>query len=119
MTRQELIEMTGSEEQAAYAMEILLRNCKETFVKMAIQAELKKIDGQIEAFKQEGIIYEENHSYSVDWDAPERVFGNEPGAYWHATDEQKAEAERLEGRCMDAAALLYTRNRTVDLIAVR
>ena len=119
MTKQELIEMTGSQEQAAYAMEILLRNCKEAFVKMAIQAEINKINGQIEAFKDEGIIYEANHSYSVDWDAPERVFGNEPGAYWHATAEQKAEAERLEERCREAEALLYTRNRTVDLIAVR
>lgn len=119
MTKQELIEMTGSQEQATYAMEILLRNCKEAFVKMAIKAEINKINGQIEAFKEEGIIYEANHSYSVDWGAPERVFGNEPGAYWHATAEQKAEAERLEERCREAEALLYTRNRTVDLIAVR
>lgn len=119
MTKQELIKMTGSEEQAAYAMEILLRNCKKDFVTMAIRAELNKIDSQIEAFKQEGIIYEANHSYSVDWDAPERVYGNEPGAYWNATAEQKADAERLEKRCMEASTILYTRNRTVDLIAVR
>lgn len=119
MTKQELIEMTGSQEQAAYAMEILLRNCKESFVKMAIQAELNKINGQIETFKEEGIIYEANHSYSVDWGAPVRVFGNEPGAYWNATAEQKEEAERLEERCREAETLLYTRNRTVDLIAVR
>ena len=119
MTKQELIQMTGSEEQAAYAMEILLKNCKEAFVKMAIQAEMKRIEEEIRALKEEGIIYEANHSYSVDWGAPERVFGNEPGAYWSATDEQKAEAERLEERCRDAETLLYTRNRTVDLIAVR
>ena len=119
MTKLELIGMTGSEEQAAYAMEILLRNCKEAFVTMAIKAELNKIDSQIEAFKQEGIIYEANHSNSVDWGAPERVFGNEPGAFWHATAEQKAEAERLEERCREAEALLYRRNRTVDLIAVK
>ncbi len=119
MTKQELIQMTGSEEQAAYAMEILLKNCKEAFVKMAIQAELKRIEDEIKALKEEGIIYAANHSYSVDWGAPARVFGNEPGAYWSATEEQKAEAERLEERCRDAEALLYTRNRTVDLIAVR
>ena len=119
MTKQELIQMTGSEEQAAYAMEILLKNCKEAFVKMAIQVELKRIEDEIKALKEEGIIYEANHSYCVDWGAPERIFGNEPGAYWSATDEQKAEAERLEERCRDAETLLYTRNRTVDLIAVR
>ena len=119
MTKKELIEMTGSEEQAAYAMEILLRNCKAPFVKMAIQAELKAIEDKIEAFKQEGIIYEANHSNYVNWGKAEEVFGNEPGAYWYATDEQKAEAERIEERCREAEALLYTRNRTVDLIAVR
>jgi len=119
MTKQELIEMTGSEEQATYAMEILLRNCKQDFVKMAILAELKKIDSQIEAFKREGIIYEANHSNNVDWGAPDRVFGNEPGAYWSATDEQKAEAERIEERCREAEAILYARSRTIDLIAVR
>lgn len=119
MTKQELIEMTGSDEQAAYALEILLANCKKDFVRMAIQAELNKIDSQIEAFKHEGIIYEVNHSNSVDWGAPARVFGNEPGAYWHATAEQKAKAEQLEERCREAETLLYTRNRTVDLIAVR
>ena len=119
MTKKELIEMTGSEEQAAYAMEILLKNCKESFVKMAIKAELRAIEEKIEAFKQEGIIYESNHSNHVNWGKAEEVFGNEPGAYWHATKEQKAEAERIEERCREAEALLYTRNRTVDLIAVR
>ena len=119
MTKLELIGMTGSEEQAAYAMEILLKNCKESFVRMAIQAELNKIDSRIEAFMQEGIIYEANHSYSVDWGKAEEVFGNEPGAYWTATEEQKAEAERIEERCREAEALLYTRNRTVDLLAIR
>ena len=119
MTKKELIEMTGSEEQAAYAMEILLKNCKAPFVKMAIQAELRAIEDKIEAFKQEGIIYEANHSNHVNWGKAEEVFGNEPGAYWHATEEQKAEAERIEERCREAEALLYTRNRTVDLLAAR
>ena len=119
MTRQELIEMTGSEEQATFAMNILLNQCKQDFVRMAIKAELKAIEAEIEEYKQEGIIYEANHSYSVDWGAPERVYGNEPGAYWHATEEQKAEAERIEKKCSDATALLYRRNRTIDLIAIK
>ena len=111
--------MTGSEEQAAYAMEILLWNCKKDFVRLAIKAELSKIDSQIEAFKQEGIIYEVNHSNHVNWGKAQEVFGNEPGAYWHATDEQKAESERIEKLCAQASALLYKWNRTVDLIAAR
>lgn len=119
MTKHELIKMTGSEEQAAYAMEILLRNCKRDFVILAINAEINKIENQIDSFKQEGIIYEVNHSNHVNWGKAQEVFGNEPGAYWHATDEQKAEAEIIERRCREASALLYKRNRTVDLIAVR
>ena len=119
MTKQELIEMTGSEEQAAYAMEILLKNCKAPFVKMAIQAELKAIDEEIEALRKDGILYEANHSFSVNWGKAHEVFGDEPGAFWSATEEQKQEAEKIEERCRDAEALLYRRNRTIDLIAVR
>ena len=93
MTKQELIEMTGSEEQAAYAMEILLKNCKAPFVKMAIQAELKAIDEEIEALRKDGILYEVNHSFSVNWGKAHEVFGDEPGAFWSATEEQKQETE--------------------------
>ena len=119
MTKQELIEMTGSEEQAAYAMEILLKNCKKEFVRMAIQAELSQIEKKIKAFEAEGILYKCNSSYHVNWGAAYKVFGDEPGAAWHATEEQKAESEAIENRCRDASALLYRRNRTIALIAVR
>lgn len=118
MTKQELIEMTGSEEQAAYAMEILLKNCKESFVRMAIQAELKAINSKIADFKEEGIIYTANNSNYVNWGSEHKVYGDEPGAYWHATEEQKKEAERIVKRCEEADALLYRRNRTISLIAV-
>ena len=119
MTRQELIEMTGSEEQAAYAMEILLKNCKKEFVRMAIQAELSQIEKKIKAFEAEGILYKCNSIYHVNWGAAYKVFGDEPGAAWHATDKQKAESEAIEKRCYEANALLYTRNRTISLIAIR
>ena len=119
MTKQELIKMTGSEEQAAYAMEILLRNCKKAFVRMAIQAELDEIDREVKAFEQEGILVKCNSSYHVNWGAAYKVFVDEPGAAWHATEEQKAASEAIENRCRDASALLYRRNRTIALIAVR
>ena len=119
MTKQELIKMTGSEEQAAYAMEILLKNCKKPFVEMAIRAELKEIENRIKAFEADGIIVKCNGSYSVNWAKAYKPYGDEPGSYWHATKEQKAEAEAIEKRCYEANALLYTRNRTISLIAVR
>ena len=119
MAKQELIKMTGSEEQADYAMEILLRNCKKAFVEMAIRAELNEIEREVKAFKEEGILYKCNSSYHVNWGVAYKVFGDEPGAAGHATEEQKAESEAIENRCRDASALLYRRNRTIALIAVR
>lgn len=119
MTKQELIKMTGSEEQAEYAMNILLKNCKESFIKMTIKAELAEIDEQIEAFKADGIIATANGFNSVNWGAADAPFGNEPGAFWTATEEQKAQAEAIEERCREADRLLYRRNRTVNLLAAR
>ena len=119
MTKQELIKMTGNEEQADYAMEILLKNCKKAFVEMAIRAELNEIEREIKAFEEEGILSNYNSSWHVNWCAVNRVYGDEPGAAWHATEEQKAESEAIENRCRDASALLYRRNRTIALIAVR
>lgn len=123
MTKQELIEMTGSEEQAEYAMNILLKNCKESFVRMAINAELAEIGKQIEAFKEEGTIVSANGSDRVNWGAADAPFGNEPGAFWKATEEQQAQmqaqSEAIEERCREAECLIYRRNRTVSLIAVR
>ena len=119
MTKQELIKMTGSEEQAAYAMEILLKNCKKAFVEMAIRAELNEIEKEVKAFEEEGILSRYNSTWHVNWAAPHRVFGDEPGAAWHATKEQQAEADAIEKRCYEANALLYRRNRTIALIAVR
>ena len=119
MTKQELIKMTGSEEQAAYAMEILLKNCKKAFVEMAIRAELNEIEREVKAFEEEGILSRYNSTWHVNWCAVNRVFGDEPGAAWHATKEQQAEADAIEKRCYEANALLYRRNRTIALIAVR
>ena len=119
MTKQELIKMTGSEEQADYAMEILLRNCKKAFVRMAIQAELNEIEKEVKAFEQKGILVKCNSSYHVNWGVAYKVFGDEPGAAWHATAKQQAEADAIEKRCYEANALLYRRNRTIALIAVR
>ena len=119
MTKQELIKMTGSEEQADFAMEILLKNCKKPFVRMAIQVELDEIEREAKDFEKEGVLVMRNGSYSVNWGAPRNVFGDEPGAAWHATDEQQARSEAIEKRCYAADALLYRRNRTVSLLAVR
>lgn len=119
MTKQELIKMTGSEEQAEYAMRIPLKNCKESFIRMTIKAELAEINEQVKAFKADGIIVTANGSDRVNWCAPDAVFGNEPGAAWNATEEQEDQAEAIKARCFEADSLLYRRNRTASLLAVR
>lgn len=119
MTKQELIKMTGSEEQADYAMEILLKNCKKDFIRMAIKAEMAEINKEIDAFKEDEIIVSTNGFDKVNWGAADAVFGDEPGAFWNATEEQKAQAEAIEARCYEANRLLYRRNRTESLLAAR
>ena len=78
MTKQELIKMTGNEEQADYAMEILLKNCKKAFVEMAIRAELNEIEREIKAFEEEGILVKCNSSYHVNWGAANKVSETSP-----------------------------------------
>lgn len=119
MTKQELIEMVGSETQADLALNILLKNCKAPFLRMAINAELAEINEKINAFKADGIIYECNGSMHVNWCAPDKVYGDEPGAAWSATEEQIAQADAIKEKCYDADRLLYMRNRTVSLLAAR
>lgn len=43
MNKEELIKMTGSEEQANYAMEILLNKVKRNFVESIIKLEIKEV----------------------------------------------------------------------------
>lgn len=119
MTKQELIKKTGSEEQAAYAMEILLKNIKPAFLDMAVKAEIKGLTEQLENMVKENLVWKDGNSYRVRWAAEFEPFGNEPGSYWHATDEQKAESEAIRERLNEASGLIYTRNRTISLLAVR
>ena len=86
---------------------------------MAIRAELNEIEREIKAFEEEEILSNYNSTWHVNWAAPHRVFGDEPGAAWHAPKEQQDEADAIEKRCYEANALLYRRNRTIALIAVR
>lgn len=119
MTREEMIDLCGNKEQADFAEQIVLKNVTRNFVQMCINAELGELNNEIALYVADGIIYKSNGSYQVNWSASDKVYGDEPGAAWKATEEQKAEAEQIEKKCADAAELLYRRNRTVQLLAVR
>lgn len=49
--------MTGETvEDTGYAIDIILKQLKPEFAKMAIRAELKEVEGKIKVMKEEGII---------------------------------------------------------------
>lgn len=119
MTREELLTMCGSNDQADYAAQLVLKHINPDFVERCCAAELAEIQEEIDRLVGEGIICQVNGSYQVDWCVPERVYGDEPGAAWKATEEQDAEHDRLQELCVTAQTVLWRRNRTIDLIAVR
>jgi len=112
MTMNELIKMTGSEEQANYALKILLGSVKPAFVRSAIRAELDRIQKEIDALKAEGVICYYNSTYHVNWYC-EDLRG------WDMTEEQQEAYNTARRKCEEADALLYTRNRTESLISYR
>ena len=99
MTRKELVEMVGSEEQANYAMDIILKNLKSEFVRMCIKSEINQINEELASLEHQGIICTNNGTRNVDWN-PNRYGDDMTPAY-------------------DANALLYNLNRTTSLIASR
>lgn len=113
MTMNELIQMTGSEEQANYALQILLGSVKPAMIRSAVRAELDRIQAEIDAMKAEGVIYSCNGYEHVSWNYADKLNG------WDLTEEQQAAYDAARKKCAEADALLYRRNRTVSLIACR
>lgn len=104
MTKEELIKKTGSEEQADFAMEIILKSLQPAFVQKAIFAEIDRLNREISEMEKEGYIYTNNGSKHVNWGKPQEDFTMRDEAY---------------KKCQECNALLYKLNRTVDLIASR
>lgn len=96
MTKNELIEMVGDEEQAEYTIEIVLSQLKKEFVKNAIKAKLKETESRMKELETEGIIYMANGTYNVDW--------------YH---------NQCSNKPYEANSLIYTRNRLMSMIASR
>ena len=108
MTMNELIKMTGSEEQANYALRILLKNVKPAMIRSVIRAELDSIQDEIDTMVNDGIIYYCNGSAHVNW-----------GYCEHLTDGQEVAYNVARAKCAEADALIYKKNRTESLLAVR
>ena len=67
MTKAELIEMVGTEEQAGYVMEIILQQVEKDFVKNAIKSKLAETENKIKELEAEEIIYNSNGTKKVNW----------------------------------------------------
>jgi len=113
MTMQELITMTGSQDQADFALHILLKHVKPAMIHAAVKAELDTINREIKALEAEGYIYTCNGMQHVCWRKAEEL------NRWEFTPEQQAAYDAACAKCSRAEYLLYLRNRTTDLIAYR
>lgn len=112
MTKQEFIKMAGNEDQAEYAMMILLKNIKPEFMRMCMDLELKEVEIKIKKYEELGYIYYCNQHYSVNWCKPDEPFKDrEVGWKWNITDEERYQIEKCEDMCRDAERLLQKRNR--------
>lgn len=96
MTKAELIEMVGTEEQADYVMEIILSQVKKDFVKSTIKSKLADTENKIKELETEGFIYTNNGTKKVDWN-PNK-------------DREKQN---------ESNSLIYIRNRLISMLAVR
>lgn len=96
MTKAELIEMVGTEEQADYVMEIILGQVKKDFVKSVIKSKLADTESKMIELETEGFIYTNNGTKKVDWNP--------------SKDREKQN---------EANSLIYIRNRLTSMLAYR
>ena len=113
MTKQELIKMVGSEEQAEYTLEIILKNLKPDFIRAVVQTELNEVDREINTMETDGYIVTVNGQKRVNWGKAMKLDG------WNLSAEQQAEYEEAYKKCANCDSLLYKRNRLTSLIAIR
>ena len=113
MTKQELISVVGNEEQANFALEIVLKNLQPAFIKSVVDLELKEINREIQTMKDAGFIVTCNGHDSVNWGAAERLDG------WNLSDDRQAAYDEAREKCEACDALLYRKNRTTSLLAIR
>ena len=113
MTRKELIEMCGTEEQANFAMEILLKNVKPAFVKSVIKAEISETGKRIRDYKESGFIWTSNGTDHTDWNKPNEFLS------LNMTEDEEKQYDEASQKCNEAEALLYRNNRLASMIAVR
>lgn len=105
MTREELIERCGSNDQVDLVIDIILSSIKPQFVKGLLSKELKKVDGKLEEYIQQGFVVKHGVRYRVNWKKATITWKD------MENEEKYNEYDRLRRECGKADALIYKRNR--------
>lgn len=116
MTKDELIKKVGCEEQANYALGLLLRQVKWPLVESAIRAELAEIEAEIAKEETDGFLYRANGSLHVNWMKEHEPLDGE--SFWTASEEKKALCDENSNRLNRCETLLYNRNRVSALLCM-
>lgn len=113
MTREELTEMTGSAEQADFAIQILLKQVQPDFIRYAARAEAAEINSELKDLERSGWIYNNNGTRHVNWFKAQKLNG------FNMTKEQEDAYMEAWCKCCNAGALIIRYNRVMSLLAVR
>ena len=116
MTKSEIIQKTNSVEQADFLIDIVLKRLQKPFIVTAVESELKEVRLMLDQLQEAGLVYKVNDSYKVNWGAEYKVYGTDPGAYWHATEEQHMEADAVRADLNRADNLIYRMHRIESLL---
>ena len=116
MTKDELIKKVGCEEQANFALGLLLKQVKWPLVESAIRAELAEIKAKIEKEEADGFICHANGSLHVNWMKEDEPLDGE--SLWTASEEKKALCDENRRRLDRCDALLHSLNRVSSLLCM-
>ncbi|MCD8013278.1 MAG: hypothetical protein LUG99_08900 [Lachnospiraceae bacterium] len=105
MTREELTKQVGGEENAEYAMNLILKNIEPGFIRAILRSEKSAVEYQLKELEAEGFACMVNGSYHTDW-------GRE-------SYDDTPEATEINSKLSSVEGLIYENNRLAVMMAVR
>ena len=119
MTRQELVEMVGNEEQANLALELLLKSVKPAMIRTIINAEIESVNKQLDEYREAEIVSHYNGGDHINWSMEYKPYEDAGCTVFTAPVSVNMQSDFNRKLCEEADALLYSRNRLTSMICVR
>lgn len=119
MTRQELVEMVGNEDQANLALELLLKSVRPAMIKTIIHAEIESVNKKLDEYREADFVSHYNGSDHVNWMMENKPYEDAGCTVFNAPVSVNAQSEFNRKLCEEAEALLYSRNRLTSMICAR